>query len=122
MQMLIFSYIYFHYSAIGDTCVAMDEWVLNPTAHTSLDEILPCIEIESAHETFLQSKSVIYSLANSINGFILLSGNAMSHNQSDTFVPLLCNPFNSDFTVRDCAAGEVAFENATEVRAIKYEY
>jgi len=121
--MLIFHCIYFHYSAIGDTCVAMDEWVLNPTAHTSFDEILPCIEIESAHETFLQSKSVIYSLANSINGFIsiILNENTMSQNQSGTFVPLLCNPFNGDFTVRDCAAGEVSFENATEVRAIKYE-
>jgi hypothetical protein len=49
-----------------------------------------------------------------------LNGNIISQNQSAPHghLPLLCNPFNSDFTVRHCAAEEVALENAIEVRAI----
>ncbi|MCI01516.1 putative transmembrane protein, partial [Trifolium medium] len=90
----------------------MDEWVMNPTAHTAMDEIIPCME----NETLLRSKSTVFHLVNSINDMIsnALNGNTMSHNQSAPFVPLLCNPFNSDFTIRHCAAEEVAFENAIE--------
>jgi hypothetical protein len=106
---------------IGDTCVAMDEWVLNPTTHTALDEIIPCMENETARETFVQSKSIVFLLVNSVNNMIsnALNGNTMSQNQSTPHghVPLLCNPFNSDFTVRHCAAEEVTLENAIEVSA-----
>ncbi|KAK2411795.1 envelope glycoprotein B [Trifolium repens] len=104
---------------IGDTCVAMDEWVLNPTTHSALDEIIPCMENETAREIFLQSKSIVFLLVNSVNNMIsnALNGNTMSQNQSapHAHLPLLCNPFNSDFTVRHCAAEEVALENAIEV-------
>ncbi|KAG7945577.1 hypothetical protein I3843_15G159500 [Carya illinoinensis] len=31
------------HNVAADTCVAMDEWVQNPTAHTALDDILPCL-------------------------------------------------------------------------------
>jgi hypothetical protein len=106
---------------IGDTCVAMDEWVLNPTTHTALDEIIPCMENETAREIFVQSKSIVFLLVNSVNNIIsnALNGNTMSQNQSTPHghVPLLCNPFNRDFTVRHCAAEEVTLENAIEVSA-----
>ncbi|GAU11956.1 hypothetical protein TSUD_195800 [Trifolium subterraneum] len=113
------AFIFVH-NVIGDTCVAMDEWALNPTTHTSLDEILPCVENDTARETFLRSKSIVFHLVNSVNSMIsnVLNGNTMSHNRSTPHVPLLCNPFNSDFTIRHCAAEEVAFQNAIEVRTI----
>lgn len=105
---------------IDDTCVAMNEWSQNPTNHTALDEILPCVENQTSLETFLKSKSETYILVNSVNGLIskVLNDNTFLNNKSGPLVPLLCNPFNSDLTVRQCAVGEVGFENAIEVRTI----
>lgn len=99
----------------------MDEWVLNPTAHTALDEILPCVDNATAMETLAQSKNVTHSLVELVDNFIssVTNGNTFPYNQSGPLVPALCNPFNSDYTLRQCAAGEFALENATEVRAIE---
>ncbi|XP_057420762.1 uncharacterized protein LOC130714820 [Lotus japonicus] len=107
----------FLHNAIADTCVAMDEWVLNPTAHTALDEILPCVDNATAMETLAQSKNVTHSLVELVDNFIssVTNGNTFPYNQSGPLVPALCNPFNSDYTLRQCAAGELALENATEV-------
>nr|GEZ86156.1 uncharacterized protein [Tanacetum cinerariifolium] len=50
------------HNIMGDTCVAMDEWVQNPTAHTALDEILPCVDNATAQETLYESKDVTFQL------------------------------------------------------------
>ncbi|XP_058765414.1 uncharacterized protein LOC131638897 [Vicia villosa] len=107
----------FLHNVIDDTCVAMNEWSENPTSHTALDEILPCVENQTSLETFLKSKSETYILVNSVNGLIskVLNDNTFPNNKSGPLVPLLCNPFNSDLTVRQCVVGEVGFENAIEV-------
>ncbi|KAK3427763.1 hypothetical protein EUGRSUZ_F03932, partial [Eucalyptus grandis] len=110
------------FSAMGDTCVAMEEWIQNPTAHTSMDEILPCVDQATAQETLLQSKDVTFQLVLVVNRFI---GNISNHNfpagsgpfyynQSGPLVPLLCNPFNHDKTDRRCADGEVNFDSASQ--------
>nr|KYP57354.1 hypothetical protein KK1_003615 [Cajanus cajan] len=108
----------FVHNVTGDACVAMDEWVVNPTAHTALDDILPCVESETAVEALLRSKAVAQTviqvfdtvISNVTNGKFIAN-----YNQSGPLVPLLCNPFNSDFTPRQCAPGEVTFDKATEV-------
>ncbi|KAL5065231.1 hypothetical protein RYX36_026968, partial [Vicia faba] len=67
---------------------------------------------------FLHNKSETYILVNSVNGLIskvLNNDNIFPNNQSSPLVPLLCNPFNNDFTDRQCVVGEVGFENAIEV-------
>ncbi|KAE9467700.1 hypothetical protein C3L33_00374, partial [Rhododendron williamsianum] len=46
---------------------------------------------------------------------ILNSRIAVSCIRSGPHVPLLCNPFNADLSNRTCAAGELDFENATQV-------
>jgi len=102
----------------GDTCVAMDEWVVNPTAHTALDDILPCVEKAAVLETYLQSKVLTYNIIKAFDQVISNFTNAntpANYNQSGPLVPLLCNPFNSDLTPRNCASGEVTFQNATQV-------
>lgn len=110
------------HNAMGDTCVAMEEWIQNPTAHTSMDEILPCVDQATAQETLLQSKDVTFQLVLVVNRFI---GNISNHNfpagsgpfyynQSGPLVPLLCNPFNHDKTDRRCADGEVSFDSASQ--------
>ncbi|KAL3511940.1 hypothetical protein ACH5RR_024657 [Cinchona calisaya] len=111
------------YNVAGDTCVAMDQWSKNPTAHTSLDDILPCVDVATAQETLSQSKNVTFQLVGVVNGIITNVSNVnlppaarpLSYNQSGPLVPVLCNPFNPDKTARKCAAGEVNFNNATQV-------
>ncbi|TKY54765.1 hypothetical protein E2542_SST19177 [Spatholobus suberectus] len=99
----------FVHNVTADTCVAMDEWVLNPTAHTALDDILPCVEKATVVETFLRSKTVTYTVVELFDQIIsnVTNGNTAAYNQSGPLVPLLCNPFNSDFTPRQCAQGKL---------------
>ncbi|KAM5564409.1 hypothetical protein ABKV19_018813 [Rosa sericea] len=111
------------HNVAADTCIAMDEWVQNPTAHTALDEILPCVDSATAQETMLRSKEVTAQLVNLINEVITNVSNInfaanfvpMYFNQSGPLVPLLCNPFSPDLTDRACTAGEVNLNNATAV-------
>lgn len=114
------------YNATGDTCMALDQWAKNPTAHTALDDILPCVDTATAQETLSQSKNVTYQLVGMVNGIISNVSNInppanntrsspLYYNQSGPLVPVLCNPFNQDKSVRKCASGEVEFANATEV-------
>lgn len=107
----------------SDSCVAMDQWVQNPTSHTSLDDILPCVDNATAQETLLRSKEVTSQLVNVINQVITNVTNRnfspsfgpLYFNQSGPLMPTLCNPFYSDMTDRPCTAGEVDLTNATQV-------
>lgn len=108
---------------MGDTCVAMDEWVQNPTAHTALDDILPCVDNATAQETLTQSKDVTFQLVGMVNKIINNVANIepppfpgfLNYNQSGPLVPILCNPLNADMTDRKCQPGELDVSNATQV-------
>ncbi|KZV41512.1 hypothetical protein F511_34418 [Dorcoceras hygrometricum] len=112
------------HNMMGDTCIAMNDWVMNPTAHTALDKVIPCVDVNAAQETLSQSKDVTFQVVQLVNGIITNVTNArnlpppsvaplISYNQSGPFVPLLCNPYNNDKTNRTCAAGEADLSNAT---------
>ncbi|KAK3004844.1 hypothetical protein RJ639_018654, partial [Escallonia herrerae] len=112
------------HNVVGDTCVAMDQWVQNPTAKTALDDILPCVDDATARDTLSQSRVVTFQLAGAVNRLIVNISNInppprvgppLYYNQSGPLVPVLCNPFNPDKTDRKCAFGEVALSNATQV-------
>ncbi|KAJ8553588.1 hypothetical protein K7X08_024266 [Anisodus acutangulus] len=108
------------HNATGDTCVAMDDWVKNPSAHTALDDIIPCVDTATAQETLSQSKEVTFQLIGVVNRIITNVSNinppsGIGYNQSGPLVPTLCNPFNSDKTDWKCASGEVELNNATQV-------
>lgn len=113
-------------SAVADTCVAMDQWVQNPTAHTALDDILPCVDNATAQETLTRTKDVTFKIGAIVDRVISNVTNRnfppnaapLYFNQSGPLMPALCNPFNSDLTDRKCAAGEVVLDNATEVNNI----
>lgn len=113
----------FVHNAVGDTCVAMDEWVQHPTAHTALDEILPCVDNATAQQTLLQSRDVARQLVILVDKIISdvtnrnlpAQAGPVYYNQSGPLMPPLCNPFNPDLTVRPCVPGEVPLDNATEV-------
>ncbi|GAB4828206.1 hypothetical protein Ancab_035122 [Ancistrocladus abbreviatus] len=112
------------HNVVGDTCVSMEEWVQNPTAHTALDDILPCVDNATAQDILTRSKNVTYQLVGIVDQVIGQVANhnyppsippPLNYNQSGPLVPALCNPFNSDLSSRTCASGEVDFKNATEV-------
>ncbi|KAI7726121.1 hypothetical protein M8C21_020200 [Ambrosia artemisiifolia] len=112
------------HNIVGDTCVAMNEWVENPMAHTALDDILPCVDNSTAQETMSQSKEVEFQLVEMVNSIINNISNinpqpsfprALNYNQSGPLVPTLCNPLTADKTDRTCQAGELQFDNATKV-------
>lgn len=104
----------------------MDQWVRNPTAHTALDDILPCVEPATAQEILSESKDVTFQLVVVVNQIIVNLSNIdippglpFSYNQSGPLVPVLCSPFNPDKTDRKCTAGEVQLSDAAQVNFIK---
>ncbi|KAI5320745.1 PREDICTED: transmembrane [Prunus dulcis] len=111
------------HNVVADACVSMDEWVTNPTAHTALDDILPCVDNATAQETSSRTKETTYRLATVVNRVITNVSNKnypptmgpLYFNQSGPLLPVLCNPFNSDLTDRQCSPGEAKLQNATEV-------
>lgn len=112
-------------SVVTDSCIAMDEWVHYPSAHTALDELLPCIDNATTQETLKKSKDITYQIVAVINLFISNVSNQdpssnigmpLNFHQSGPKVPTLCNPFNSDYSNRHCSSNEVNFSNATKVR------
>ncbi|KAJ0571016.1 putative transmembrane protein [Helianthus annuus] len=113
---------------MGDTCVAMDEWVQNPTAHTALDDILPCIDHATAQETLFQTKDVTFQLVDTVNKIITNVANIdplpfpglLNYNQSGPLVPTLCNPLNADKTDRKCQDGELDASNAAQVAFLEF--
>ncbi|KAK8604793.1 hypothetical protein V6N13_082265 [Hibiscus sabdariffa] len=111
------------HNVAGDACVAMDQWVQNPTAHTALDDILPCVDNATAQETLLRTKNVTHQLVNVVNGVITNVFNRnfppqlapLYYNQSGPLLPALCNPFYSNLTNRQCTVGEVSLHNSSKV-------
>lgn len=120
----------FTFSVTADSCVAMNQWIQNPTAHTALDDILPCVDNVTAQETLLRSKEVTSQLVDVVNQVITNISNInfspnikpLYFNQSGPLIPILCNPFYSDLTDRACAAGEVDLSNATQVWKITLQF
>ncbi|THU59042.1 hypothetical protein C4D60_Mb03t20810 [Musa balbisiana] len=109
---------------VGDACVAMDEWVDHPHAHTALDDILPCVDVATADESIMQrSKQVTFQLVNLVNQVIVNISNAdfppgmapLYYNQSGPPAPPLCNPYLPDMSNRTCLPGEVDFNSASKV-------
>lgn len=114
------------HNVIGDTCVAMDEWVVQQQgqSHTALDDILPCADAAVTAEALRRSKEVDFQLVSNLNQLVSNVSNRdvpaqvgppLYYNQSGPLVPLLCSPYNADLSDRPCAAGEVAADNAQQV-------
>ncbi|WOL18337.1 hypothetical protein Cni_G27131 [Canna indica] len=111
------------HNAVGDTCVAMDEWVLHPREHTAMDDILPCVDVATANASLNKSREVTYLLVNVVNQVILNVSNVnyppmlkpLYFNQSGPLVPQLCNPYKPDMTNRTCLPGELGFNNVSQV-------
>ncbi|XP_021739168.1 uncharacterized protein LOC110705585 [Chenopodium quinoa] len=114
-------FLLFH-NVATDTCLAMHQWSLNPTAHTALDEILPCVDPATSQETLKRSKEVTSHLVDMVNSVISNVSNInfgvqfkpFYYNQSGPLLPFLCNPFTHDLMDRQCSRGEVDLNNASQ--------
>lgn len=112
------------HNVVGDTCVAMDEWVLKPQAGTALDDILPCIDAATVAESHLRRKELVLELTNVVNDVIANISNAdfrspvsplnYNYNQSGPRMPMLCNPYEPDLRERKCLSSEVSFDDAPQ--------
>lgn len=111
---------------VGDTCVAMGEWVQHPQARTALDDILPCVDTAAANEALDRSKEVNYQLVAVLNAALTNVSNRdfppqapppINYNQSGPAVPLLCNPYTADLRDRACAPGELPLDAAAARQA-----
>ncbi|KAI5010199.1 hypothetical protein ZWY2020_012336 [Hordeum vulgare] len=109
------------HNVVGDTCVAMDEWVTHPQDHTALDDILPCVDVATANESMHRSEEVTAQLVALVNNVIVNISNRdfppglepLYFNQSGPRMPVLCNPFKPDMSQRQCVPGEVDFSTAS---------
>ncbi|CAL1399868.1 unnamed protein product [Linum trigynum] len=105
--------------AVADACVAMEEWVRNPTTNSTMNQVLPCLNSTIADEALSVSKATVYFIVNSTNQFDNGVANkrsnlGLSYNQSGPLLPPLCNPINADMTYRSCLPGEVDIANVSE--------
>lgn len=110
-------------SVVADTCVSMSEWVDHPHAHTTLDDILPCVDAATANESLYRSREVTFQLVSVVNEVIVNISNRnfppsvpLYYNQSGPPMPTLCNPYTPDLSNRTCISGEVDFNNASQVK------
>jgi hypothetical protein len=64
------------FSVIGDTCMAIDEWVAQPQgqSHTTLDDILLCADAAVTAEARWWSKEVNYQLVTKLNQLLIGAG------------------------------------------------
>lgn len=111
------------HNVVGDTCVAMNDWVAHPHAHTALDDILPCVDSATANESLYRGREVTYQLVNVVNQVVNNISNRnfppsakpLYYNQSGPLMPPLCNPYTANLSNRTCTAGEVTLNNASQV-------
>lgn len=85
-------------NAIGDTCVAMEEWVANPSAKTSLSDILSCLDVNTTDKTLDQARKLTNETVTGINNIITSHFNG----NSSQGMPAMCNPVEPDLSPSGC--------------------
>uniref|UniRef100_A0A7N1A735 Uncharacterized protein n=1 Tax=Kalanchoe fedtschenkoi TaxID=63787 RepID=A0A7N1A735_KALFE len=110
------------HNAVSDTCVAMEQWVDNPQAESSLSNILPCVDQQTTNQTLYKSKVVVNDIVNVVNQFIYTyantyqsGGNSLFYNQSGPLLPPLCYPYDGNMQERQCTSQEVSSQDASQV-------
>ncbi|XP_039051678.1 uncharacterized protein LOC120193166 [Hibiscus syriacus] len=95
-------FLVFH-SIVSDTCVAMGEWVEDPTVNSALEQILPCANKEAGEEIKQAGKAVTTSINDLLNQDINFSNEKTDHyNQSGPLVPLVCDPYKHQNSQQNC--------------------
>ncbi|KAI5058252.1 hypothetical protein GOP47_0026422 [Adiantum capillus-veneris] len=85
-------------NVIGDTCIAMEQWVANPSAQTSLQEILPCVDINTTDTALDQTRALTNDTVTGINAGI----STVLNNGTTQGLPLMCNPLQPTLNAPGC--------------------
>ena len=91
----------------------MEEWLEHPQERTSLSEVFPCVDGPTAQKALDITRNTSFQMTNMVDTFVTNIANvdgappSASYNQSGPLLPLLCNPFNSDMTRRQCDPREM---------------
>jgi hypothetical protein len=83
----------------------MGEWAANPSANTTLKEILPCVDINTTDAALAQTRAIVNSTINGINADIqklLNSNNNNGSTSASQLLPLICNPLDPSFSIAGC--------------------
>ncbi|XP_054783134.1 uncharacterized protein LOC129290400 [Prosopis cineraria] len=111
-------------NGVGDTCVAMEDWLEHPQDRTSLSEVIPCVDGPTTQKALDITKNTSFQMVTLVNDFVKNMANVDAppgappsafYNQSGPPLPLLCNPVNPDMTQRPCGPQEVSLDNASQV-------
>ena len=94
---------------MGDTCVAMEEWVANPSANTNLKEILPCIDTNTTDRALNETQLFVNDTITGVNDNIQ---KLLNNGSTSKGLPLLCNPLETSFSIPNC----VNVSGASKVR------
>ena len=123
LNLTLILFIFLFFSAVSDTCLAMEEWVENPHAETALSNVLPCVDQKTTNQSLSQSKTIINDMVTVVNTFIYTYANTYpSHsdpyyyNQSGPLMPTLCYPYDSQLRDTQCGDQQVSITNASLVR------
>ncbi|XP_047339212.1 uncharacterized protein LOC124942707 [Impatiens glandulifera] len=74
------------HNAVEDTCVAMDDWLLNPNAHSALESIIPKADNQTARTILMVTKQITFALVNETN-----TAEPMSLTQTCSRLPDRCS-------------------------------
>eukprot|EP00850_Spirogloea_muscicola_P001062 SM000004S14932 [mRNA] locus=s4:383587:386552:+ [translate_table: standard] len=103
---------------IGDTCEAMDQYSANPTYNTTLDALLPCVDLQTSRSALLRSKASVKSYVATINGYVAQE-NAVLTSEGSALLPTVCDPFGPAPTYADvaCSNNTVPIGNYSQILA-----
>jgi hypothetical protein len=89
----------------------MGEWAANPSANTTLKEILPCVDINTTDAALAQTRTIVNNTINGVNSDIqkLINNNTTtttttngSSTTASELLPLICNPLDPSFSIAGC--------------------
>ncbi|GBG84769.1 hypothetical protein CBR_g39146 [Chara braunii] len=77
------------HNTTGDTCKAMEEFAANPSAESSLKDLIPCIDTKSADATLTDTRRVLHTAVDEVNANLW----RLQARIPSSGVPIkLCNP------------------------------
>lgn len=86
----------------------MHEYTLDPT-NTTLETILPCVDVNDARNTLRSARRSINRLVNATNGQIATLNTQLASGGSTTVLPTVCLPYGGppDYEQTPCLSGQV---------------
>eukprot|EP00245_Coleochaete_scutata_P004098 TRINITY_DN16350_c0_g2_i1.p1 TRINITY_DN16350_c0_g2~~TRINITY_DN16350_c0_g2_i1.p1 ORF type:complete len:624 (+),score=73.43 TRINITY_DN16350_c0_g2_i1:198-2069(+) len=103
-------------NATQDTCAAMKDWLLRPAGGTTMDDILPCADLQVANRALARSKEAVNSIVDYANKNAIKKFNEAAAGSGGFVQPLgtVCSPYGPSpaFVLTPCPAGQIDLNTA----------